>query len=111
MGACRCRRDPAWAWIWTATSWIATIASTSSGAIVTSSRMSADPAGEGTSPYGNADVHAVSKGAGAMQAVIVSAPGSVSIERLPDPEPQPDEVVVRVRGCGICGTDLHIIHE
>jgi NADPH2:quinone reductase len=35
----------------------------------------------------------------------------VGVERMPDPEPAPDEVVVRVRGCGICGTDLHIIHE
>jgi NADPH2:quinone reductase len=46
-----------------------------------------------------------------MRAVVVAAPGSVAIERLPDPEPLPDEVVMRVRGCGICGTDLHIIHE
>lgn len=46
-----------------------------------------------------------------MRAVLVDAPGSVAIERLPDPVPAPDEVVVRVRGCGICGTDLHILHE
>jgi L-iditol 2-dehydrogenase len=28
------------------------------------------------------------------------------IEDLPDPEPGPDDVLIRVRRCGICGTDL-----
>jgi propanol-preferring alcohol dehydrogenase len=28
---------------------------------------------------------------------------------LPMPEPAPDEVLVRVRACGICRTDLHIV--
>jgi len=46
-----------------------------------------------------------------MRAILVSAPGSVAVDRVPDPEPGPGDVVVRVRGCGICGTDLHIIHE
>jgi len=46
-----------------------------------------------------------------MRAIVVGAPDSVALEHLPDPSPAPDEVVVRVRGCGICGTDLHIIHE
>src|SRR5438105_3814761 len=27
---------------------------------------------------------------------------------LPDPEPGPGEVLVRVRACGVCRTDLHI---
>lgn len=46
-----------------------------------------------------------------MQAVVVAEPGKVSVECVPDPTPKSDEIVVRVRGCGICGTDLHIIHE
>ena len=29
-------------------------------------------------------------------------------ERVADPVPAADEVLVQVRGCGICGTDLHI---
>jgi threonine dehydrogenase-like Zn-dependent dehydrogenase len=29
------------------------------------------------------------------------------IECLPDPEPLPDEVVIEVGRCGICGSDLH----
>ena len=28
---------------------------------------------------------------------------------LPDPEPQPGQVLLRVRACGVCRTDLHIV--
>ena len=34
----------------------------------------------------------------------------LSIETLPDPEPGPLDVVVRVEACGICASDLHLIH-
>lgn len=44
-----------------------------------------------------------------MRAAVLSAPGQVSVEEVPDPAPAPDEVVVAVRSCGICGTDLHIV--
>lgn len=44
-----------------------------------------------------------------MQAVVVQAPGSYAVETVPDPEVRPQEVVVRVGGCGICGTDQHIL--
>jgi propanol-preferring alcohol dehydrogenase len=30
-------------------------------------------------------------------------------EEVADPEPGPDEVLVRTHACGICGTDLHIV--
>ena len=30
---------------------------------------------------------------------------------LPLPEPGPDEVVVKVTACGICGTDLHFLRH
>jgi threonine dehydrogenase-like Zn-dependent dehydrogenase len=33
--------------------------------------------------------------------------GSPRIQRLPRPEPAPGEALVRLRACGICGTDLH----
>src|SRR5581483_5275206 len=33
-----------------------------------------------------------------------------AVEEVAAPEPGPDEVVVRVRACGICGSDVHI-HE
>ena len=43
-----------------------------------------------------------------MQAVRIDEGGSLSVEKVPDPEPGPGEVVLRVRACGICGTDLHL---
>jgi propanol-preferring alcohol dehydrogenase len=37
-------------------------------------------------------------------------PGSwVSIEDLPQPQPLPGEVLLKVRACGVCRTDLHIV--
>ena len=44
-----------------------------------------------------------------MRAVIIDAPGDVRVGTIPDPLPQPDELVIRVGACGICGTDLHIL--
>ena len=44
-----------------------------------------------------------------MRAVIIDAPGNVRVGNLPDPTPKPDELVIRVGACGICGTDLHIV--
>jgi 2-desacetyl-2-hydroxyethyl bacteriochlorophyllide A dehydrogenase len=44
-----------------------------------------------------------------MRAAIIDAPGNVRVGNLPDPAPKPDEVVLRVEACGICGTDLHIV--
>ncbi len=42
-----------------------------------------------------------------MLAAVIDV-GRVTVETVPDPAPGPREVVVRVAGCGICGTDLHI---
>jgi 2-desacetyl-2-hydroxyethyl bacteriochlorophyllide A dehydrogenase len=44
-----------------------------------------------------------------MKAVVVSEPGHVAVEDVPDPQPRAGEVVVAPRAVGICGTDLHII--
>ncbi|HUC13969.1 MAG TPA: zinc-dependent alcohol dehydrogenase family protein [Acidimicrobiales bacterium] len=43
-----------------------------------------------------------------MQAVVIEGPGDISVGELPDPTPGPGEIVVAVRACGICGTDIHI---
>ncbi|MEE1754707.1 zinc-dependent alcohol dehydrogenase family protein [Streptomyces sp. SP18CS02] len=45
-----------------------------------------------------------------MRAAIVEAPGKVTVTTVPDPAPGPREVVVAVASCGLCGTDLHILH-
>jgi threonine dehydrogenase-like Zn-dependent dehydrogenase len=42
-----------------------------------------------------------------MKAAIYPGKGMpISIETLPDPRPAPDEVIIRVHRCGVCGTDL-----
>ena len=45
-----------------------------------------------------------------MNAVILNeAPGGLHVERIPVPEPRDGEVLVRVKACGVCHTDLHVI--
>ncbi|MFV8818706.1 alcohol dehydrogenase catalytic domain-containing protein [Haliea sp. E17] len=42
-----------------------------------------------------------------MKAAIYPGDGrAIAIETLPDPEPGPGEVIIKVERCGICGTDL-----
>jgi (R,R)-butanediol dehydrogenase/meso-butanediol dehydrogenase/diacetyl reductase len=42
---------------------------------------------------------------------VVRASGELDVAHVPDPEPGPDRLVLRVRACGICGTDLHLLHH
>ncbi len=42
-----------------------------------------------------------------MKTAMLYGGPDVRVERLPDPEPGPGEVLVRVRAAGICGSDLH----
>lgn len=46
-----------------------------------------------------------------MQAIIFPQAETISFERVPDPTCAPDEVIVQVASCGICGTDVHIYHN
>ncbi len=43
-----------------------------------------------------------------MKAFIVEGPGTAAIREVPTPEPEADELLIRVRYAGICGTDLAI---
>ncbi len=43
-----------------------------------------------------------------MKAAYYQARRELDVREAPDPEPGPDEVLVRVAACGICGTDQHI---
>ncbi len=44
-----------------------------------------------------------------MRAAVIEQPGTVGVTTVDDPTPGPDDVVVAVDACGICGTDLHIM--
>ncbi len=45
-----------------------------------------------------------------MSAMVLDAPHQALAERqLPVPQPGPGEVVLRVRACGVCRTDLHLV--
>jgi threonine dehydrogenase-like Zn-dependent dehydrogenase len=41
-----------------------------------------------------------------MRAAILSAPGQVTLQRVPRRRPGPEEVLVRIEGCGVCGSHL-----
>src|SRR5690242_17112236 len=43
-----------------------------------------------------------------MDVVVCREPGILELERRPVPRPGPDEILVRVRRVGVCGTDMHI---
>ncbi|WP_349679282.1 zinc-dependent alcohol dehydrogenase [Acetobacter sp. UBA5411] len=45
-----------------------------------------------------------------MQAAVLVAPGRFEVREVPIPVIGPDDVLVRVDRCGICGTDVHIFH-
>ena len=42
-----------------------------------------------------------------MKALILEAPGRIALRDVPEPQPQPGEVLVQVEWSGVCGTDLH----
>jgi L-iditol 2-dehydrogenase len=42
-----------------------------------------------------------------MKALLLSEYRRLEMTDVADPKPQPDEILVRVRACGICGSDVH----
>ncbi len=44
-----------------------------------------------------------------MRAALLREFGKLAVEEVPTPVPGPGEALVRVRACGICGTDLKIV--
>jgi len=44
---------------------------------------------------------------GEMRAAVYNGPRELSVETVPVPEVGPSDVLIRVRECGICGSDVH----
>lgn len=42
-----------------------------------------------------------------MKALLHTAPFRLEYTDVPDPEPGPEEVLIRISACGICGSDVH----
>jgi len=42
-----------------------------------------------------------------VKALLLTAPSQLELVEAPQPQPATDEVLVRVRACGICGSDIH----
>jgi len=46
-----------------------------------------------------------------MRAAVLEDKEKFAIREVPDPVPDRDEVLIKVKYCGICGSDLHIFRE
>ena len=45
-----------------------------------------------------------------MQAIVCDSPGSASLSRIQTPDLAPDAVRVEIAACGICHTDIDVLH-
>jgi len=46
-----------------------------------------------------------------MKAAVLRGANDIRIEEIADPVLEPDGIIIRVRACGICGSDLHIYKQ
>lgn len=46
-----------------------------------------------------------------MRAAVLSEQQRFEVREVPDPEPGPGRITVRVTACGICGSDLHMVEQ
>ena len=54
------------------------------------------------------DLVAPTEGESDMKAAVFKGPGeALVVEDVPEPSPGPAELVIEVKACGVCGTDLH----
>ena len=45
-----------------------------------------------------------------MKAAVFYGKQDLRVMDIPKPTPKEDEVLIKVKACGICGTDVHIFH-
>jgi threonine dehydrogenase-like Zn-dependent dehydrogenase len=50
--------------------------------------------------------HAAGPARTTMRAAVVTGPGRIRIEHVPRPEPGPNQVRIRLEGCGVCASNL-----
>src|SRR5690606_32925317 len=66
--------------------------------------------GRGRGPAGQEELRPSEEGP-EMKAVTYRGVGQVALEEVPEPAiQQPDDAIVKVTRCAICGSDLHIYH-
>lgn len=41
---------------------------------------------------------------------VMTAPGEISFREVPVPKPGPDQVLVKIKKIGVCGSDIHVYH-
>ena len=45
-----------------------------------------------------------------MKQAVMTSPGVIEFREVPVPKPGPEEVLIRVRRIGVCGSDIHVRH-
>lgn len=45
-----------------------------------------------------------------MKQAVMTAPGQIEIRDVPVPTPGPNEVILKTRRIGVCGSDIHVFH-
>lgn len=45
-----------------------------------------------------------------MTQEVMTAPGEISFRQIKVPEPGPDQVLVKIKRIGVCGSDIHVYH-
>src|SRR5205814_3372021 len=45
-----------------------------------------------------------------MKQAVMTAPGRIEFRDVPPPEVTPDQVLVRMKRIGVCGSDIHVYH-
>ena len=45
-----------------------------------------------------------------MRQQVMTKPGEIEFREIPVPEPGPDQVLVKIKRIGVCGSDIHVYH-
>jgi len=56
------------------------------------------------------DYNILNSGEMRMKAVVLNKPHDVQVREVPDPRIGDDQVLLKVKSCGVCRTDIHLVH-